>query len=597
MNPTLPGQTQDDQNKQLVPSPTAPFAPPSDTQSHQPIDDLLSDDSASTTDGLLADDSASPVDDTAVAPEDHRSLVTGPASALTGTELSPFQQAETAPSSALTGAQGGNGSVFTDPTVPHEQTSLPSYSAPLPQNHLSQADFTDQDGPSKLTNTFQQDDLPTIELEQVKSAAKSGNDNDLKNSMQAENDNDGQNVLGKTEFGIPRGNSANATTNPVQTTTEPATATTNSPTNPAPTTTNFATAQIKVELKSLLAATFDQHASDLHITVGYPPMIRVDSKLAPIGAKLLTKEQAKELIYSALSTEQRELLEVNKEVDLAIDFEEKARFRVNAFTEKGVLSAAFRLIPSKIKTLEELNLPKKLHEFAKLEQGLVLVTGPTGHGKSTTLAALLQEINQKQDRHIITIEDPIEYVFPRARGLVRQRELHQDTHSWEVALRSVLREDPDVVMVGEMRDFETMAAAITVAETGHLVFATLHTNSASQSIDRIIDVFPPHQQGQIRVQLANVLEGVISQRLLPKIGGGRVAAVELMMATPAVRNLIREQKTYQIDNIISTSFDFGMQTIERALANLVSAGTVDIETAKRYSVRPEELDKLLNRTL
>lgn len=354
---------------------------------------------------------------------------------------------------------------------------------------------------------------------------------------------------------------------------------------------------VKFELNSFLAATFDQNASDLHLAVGYPPTLRVDGNLTPIGGEKLTKEQIKELVYSALTTEQRELLEVNKEVDLAIDYEGKARFRVNAFTEKGVLSAAFRLIPSKIRTLDELNLPKKLHEFCKLEQGLILVTGPTGHGKSTTLAALLQEINQNQDRHIITIEDPIEYVFPKSRGLVQQRELHQDTHSWEVALRSVLREDPDVVMVGEMRDFETIAATITVAETGHLVFATLHTNSAAQSIDRIIDVFPPHQQGQIRVQLANVLEGVISQRLLPKIGGGRVAAVELMMATPAVRNLIREQKTYQIDNIISTSFDFGMQTIERALAQLVSAGSVDAETAKRYSVRPEELDKLLNRSL
>ena len=351
------------------------------------------------------------------------------------------------------------------------------------------------------------------------------------------------------------------------------------------------------DTKSLLAATYDQGASDLHLAVGYPPMIRVDGNLSAIGAQTLTKEQVKEMIQSVLSTEQKELLEVNKEVDLAIDYEDKARFRVNAFTEKGVLSAAFRLIPSKIKTLDELNLPKKLHEFCKMEQGLILITGPTGHGKSTTLAALLQEINQNQDRHIVTIEDPIEYVFPKSRGLVQQRELHQDTHSWEVALRSVLREDPDVVMVGEMRDFETIAATITVAETGHLVFATLHTNSAAQSIDRIIDVFPPHQQGQIRVQLANVIEGVISQRLLPKIGGGRIAAVELMLATPAVRNLIREQKTYQIDNVISTSFDFGMQTIERALAGLVSAGSVDIETAKRYSVRPEELDKLLNRNL
>jgi twitching motility protein PilT len=345
--------------------------------------------------------------------------------------------------------------------------------------------------------------------------------------------------------------------------------------------------------EGLLQLTFDRNASDLHLTVGYPPIIRVDGKLVPVGVDVLDNETVKKLIYDTMTVEQRELLEVNKEVDYAHSFKNLARFRVNAYTERGNLSAAFRLIPSRIRTIEELNLPKRLHDFVKLEQGLIIVTGPTGHGKSTTLAAMIQEINETQARNIVTIEDPIEYIFPPAKSLISQRELHQDTHSWEVALRSVLREDPDVVMVGEMRDYETIAATITVAETGHLVFATLHTNSASQAIDRIIDVFPPHQQEQIRIQLANVIEGVISQRLVPTIGGGRRAAVELMITTPAIRNLIREQKTYQIDNVIATSYDLGMQTMERSLVSLVREGKITEETAKRYSLRPEELLRLL----
>jgi len=346
-------------------------------------------------------------------------------------------------------------------------------------------------------------------------------------------------------------------------------------------------------IEGLLQLTFDRNASDLHLTVGYPPIIRVDGKLVSVGVDVLDNETVKKLIYDTMTVEQRELLEVNKEVDYAHSFKNLARFRVNAYTERGNLSAAFRLIPSRIRTIEELNLPKRLHDFVKLEQGLIIVTGPTGHGKSTTLAAMIQEINETQARNIVTIEDPIEYIFPPAKSLISQRELHQDTHSWEVALRSVLREDPDVVMVGEMRDYETIAATITVAETGHLVFATLHTNSASQAIDRIIDVFPPHQQEQIRIQLANVIEGVVSQRLVPTIGGGRRAAVELMITTPAIRNLIREQKTYQIDNVIATSYDLGMQTMERSLVSLVREGKITEETAKRYSLRPEELLRLL----
>lgn len=257
---------------------------------------------------------------------------------------------------------------------------------------------------------------------------------------------------------------------------------------------------------------------------------------------------------------------------------------------KGVfLSAALRLIPSKIRTVEELNLPKISHKFSGLQQGFVLVTGPTGHGKSTTIASLIAEINEARPVHVLTIEDPIEYIYSAGKGIISQRELHLDTHSWEISLRSALREDPDVVLIGEMRDYETIAAAITIAETGHLVFSTLHTNSASQTIDRIVDVFPEHQQGQIRTQLASTLAGVISQRLIPAIGGGRYPAVEILLATPAVKTVIREGKTHLIDNIIQTSADVGMIPLEVSLAALVRAGKISLDTAQGYALRPAEL--------
>jgi twitching motility protein PilT len=350
-----------------------------------------------------------------------------------------------------------------------------------------------------------------------------------------------------------------------------------------------------MSIEDLLELTLRNDASDLHITVGYPIFLRIDGKLRKLSSEIVNDERAEQLIYAVLDAPKRETLEVNKEIDLSYAYKEKARFRINAYHEKGHLAGAFRLIPSKIRAVDELFLPPILHEFTKLPQGLVLVVGPTGHGKSTSLAAMIQEINLRDARHIITIEDPIEYVYPSANGLVDQRELHQDTHSWEIALRNVLRQDPDVILVGEMRDFETIASTITAAETGHLVFATLHTNSAAQSIDRIIDVFPEHQQSQIRMQLSNVVEAVVSQRLIPVIGGGRRVACEVMVGTAAVRNAIREDKTYQIDNIIQTSADVGMITLERSLVDLVRDGKITLEDAQNYTTKPEEVLRLVKK--
>lgn len=350
-----------------------------------------------------------------------------------------------------------------------------------------------------------------------------------------------------------------------------------------------------MSMTDLLDITVQKDASDLHITVGYPIYLRVDGRLQKLGAEIVTPKRAQELIFEILDDQKKELLQVNKEIDLSYDHNGKARFRVNSYHERGNMAAAFRLIPSKIRSLGELSLPEILHEFTNIPQGLVLVVGPTGHGKSTTLAAMLNEINNRDAKHIITIEDPIEYVYPASRALVDQRELHQDTHSWEIALRNILRQDPDVILVGEMRDFETIAATITAAETGHLVFATLHTNSASQSIDRIIDVFPEHQQSQIRMQLANVIEAIVSQRLIPVIGGGRRVACEVMVGTSAVRNAIREDKTYQIDNIIQTSADVGMITLERSLVELVREGKITLEEAQNNTTKPEEVLRLVRK--
>ena len=348
-----------------------------------------------------------------------------------------------------------------------------------------------------------------------------------------------------------------------------------------------------MSIQDFLEIVVKKEASDLHLVVGSPVVIRIDGQLMPISAAPLSPDEAESLIFELLSTEQKEMLIVNKELDFSFALGEIARFRVNAYYQKGYLSAALRLIPSYIKTIEELHLPRICHNFAKLRQGFILVTGPTGHGKSTTIASIINEINQTRPLHILTIEDPIEYVYPKGKALVSQREMHLDTHSWGVSLRSALREDPDVVLVGEMRDFETISSAITVAETGHLVFATLHTNSAAQSIDRIIDVFPENQQDQVRLQLAATMAGIISMRLVPAIGGGRMPACEILLSSPAVQTAIRDGKTHQIDNIIQTSGEVGMVLMDVSLAYLVKTGSISLEIARAYSIRPKELEHLV----
>lgn len=348
-------------------------------------------------------------------------------------------------------------------------------------------------------------------------------------------------------------------------------------------------------MEKLLGEATSRNASDLHISTGYPPIIRIDGELVALEENILNPEDVEELVFSVLTDERKELLEVNREIDFAYSYEgsNSARFRVNAYYAKKNLAAAFRLIPTRIKTIEELMLPQMYHQFAKLKQGLILVTGPTGHGKSTTLAAILEDINRTRFCHIVTIEDPIEYIFEGKKALIDQREMNDDTHSWQIALRSVMRQDPDVILVGEMRDFETIAAAITLAETGHLVFATLHTNSAAQTLDRIIDVFPENQQQQVRTQVANTLQAVIAQRLIPLEKGGRRAVSEIMLNNSAIKNLIREGKMHQVDNVIRTSADVGMVYLEKSLVGLVREGVITVQAAQEYSVHPEEVLRLL----
>ncbi|OGM05753.1 type IV pili twitching motility protein PilT [Candidatus Woesebacteria bacterium GWB1_43_5] len=349
-----------------------------------------------------------------------------------------------------------------------------------------------------------------------------------------------------------------------------------------------------MDIKDLLQLTIDSKAGDLHIISGSPPILRIEGELKPVDkAGVLTPELVQGFLKSILTAEQFDRFLVNKEIDFSLSFSEKARFRVNAYTQKGTPAVAFRKIPLEVPTIDSLGLPKILHSFTSLRQGFILVTGPTGHGKSTTLASVLGEINATRATHIVTIEDPIEFVFRPNKSIISQREMKSDTHSWPIALRSVLREDPDVVLVGEMRDYETIAAALTVAETGHLVFATLHTNSAAQTIDRIVDVFPDEQQSQVRLQLSNVIEAVFSQRLLPGVDKNRVVAYETMLGTSAIKTAIREGKTHQIDSIIQTSLEAGMSTLERSLARLVTDGKVSMEVAQSWSLRPEELSRLI----
>jgi twitching motility protein PilT len=347
-------------------------------------------------------------------------------------------------------------------------------------------------------------------------------------------------------------------------------------------------------IEVLLEEVVKRKASDLHLQVGLPPMIRVDGALIPIaGADILSDEAVETLIFAILDEDQKQILLKDKEFDFSFAFGELGRFRVNAFHERGNLAAALRLIPNEILTIEQLGLPQIVNKFADYPRGLVLVTGPTGSGKSTTLAAMIHKINMERAEHIITIEDPIEYTHRSKKSVIVQREVHYDTYSFSAALRSALREDPDVVLIGEMRDLETIASAITIAETGHLVFATLHTNSAAQSIDRMIDVFPPHQQPQIRAQLSNILMAVCSQRLLPAIGGGRIAAAEVLVATPAVRNIIREGKTHQLEAVIQTGGEFGMQSMDKTLVGMVHNGTISYDDARSVAIDIEELDRLM----
>jgi len=350
------------------------------------------------------------------------------------------------------------------------------------------------------------------------------------------------------------------------------------------------------ELRELLDIAIQEKASDLHFSVGHPPTIRVERKLIPLMKfKELSEEDVRALAFTLLSEEQREVFLKRKEIDFSYKMEDIARFRVNTYFQRGSISVAMRLIPTKIRTIEDLNLPPVLHEFANANQGFVLITGPSSHGKSTTLAAIIDEINHQKPVHIITIEDPIEYYFKDDRAIVDQRELGFDTLSLDRALRSTFRQDPDVIMVGEMRDPDTISTAITAAETGHLVFSTLHTNDAAQTIHRIVDTFPSAQQSQIRAQLSGSLLGVISQRLVPRIKGGLIPACEIMISTSAVTNLIRENKIHEIPMVIETSAEMGMITLNKALANLVRAKEITMRTALEYSLNPIELRKLVGR--
>ncbi len=353
----------------------------------------------------------------------------------------------------------------------------------------------------------------------------------------------------------------------------------------------------KQKVHDLLMETAKQGASDLHLAVGRHPTLRIDGVLVPLQKEpVLTPELMEGIVGELVTAEQKEKLLSRRQVDFAYSLEDKARFRANVYFQRGYLAGVLRLVPAQIKTIEELNLPPLLHDLARLSQGFVLVVGPAGHGKSSTLAAIIDEINHTRSDHVITVEDPVEYLFTQDQCMISQREVGNDTLSFHSALRTVLRQDPDVIMVGEMRDSTSIATAMTAAETGHLVFSTLHTNSASQTIDRIIDTFPPEQQSQVTAQLAATLVAVVSQRLLPRISGGRVPVTEIMIVNPAIRNLIRERKTYQIDLVIETSLQEGMVTLNRSLVNLVKNKEVSMENAELYSLNPAELRILLEKS-
>lgn len=351
-------------------------------------------------------------------------------------------------------------------------------------------------------------------------------------------------------------------------------------------------------LYDLLRMMIEKGASDLHITTGSPPRLRVDGKLMPIDYPILTPADTKALCYSILTDVQKHRFEENNELDLSFALKGVSRFRANIFMQRGAVAGAFRSIPFEIRGFKELGLPEIVSDLVKKPRGLILVTGPTGHGKSTTLAAIVDRINSERHDHIITIEDPIEYLHHHKKCLINQREINADTLSFKAALRYVLRQDPDVVLIGEMRDLETIETALTVSETGHLTLATLHTNSAVQTINRIIDVFPPYQQEQIRVQLSFVLEAIVSQQLMPKKSGqGRALAVELLVPNPAIRNLIREDKIHQIYSMMQTGQSkFGMQTMNQSLFDLYQKGLLSYEEAVGRSHIPEELITMIQRS-
>ncbi|MBI3459307.1 PilT/PilU family type 4a pilus ATPase [Candidatus Azambacteria bacterium] len=349
------------------------------------------------------------------------------------------------------------------------------------------------------------------------------------------------------------------------------------------------------ELEELLDSTIKENASDLHISVGRYPTIRINGLLIPLlERKVINPKKAEELVFSLLTSEQKNIFLIKKQLDFSISYKEVVRFRITIFHQRGYIAAAIRLIPQKIKTLEELNLPMMLRDFTKFNQGFVLVVGPSGQGKSTTLASMIDEVNHSKQVHIITIEDPIEYVFAQDKAIISQIEIGSDIGDFNSALKSVVRQDPDVIMLGEMRDPETISAAITAAETGHLVLSTLHTNSASQTIDRIIDGFPSSRQNQIRTQLSLTLSSIFSQRLVTLTDGSRMPVYEIMIATPAIRNLIRENKVHQIDLVIETSADQGMISLNKSLSLLIKTGKMTKEHAEGYYLNSPELKSFLN---
>ena len=351
---------------------------------------------------------------------------------------------------------------------------------------------------------------------------------------------------------------------------------------------------IQTGLNDYLFDTIQAGASDLHVTVGLPPMIRVSGKVEPLDYSPLTPNTTREMLYDILSNDQRQRLESEWELDFAYTLPHTARFRVNVYFQRGSLGAAFRAIPEKILSFKDLGLPKAIEQLTVKPRGLVLVTGPTGSGKSTTLASMIDKINEERHEHIMSVEDPIEFLHTHKNCIVNQREVNQDTKSFAQALKHVLRQDPDVILVGEMRDLETIHLAISAAETGHLVFGTLHTQDAPQTVDRMIDVFPSHQQSQVRAQLAIALQGIVTQTLIPKSdGNGRVVACEILVPTPGVRNLIREGKTHQIYSAMQTGGKFGMQTMDAALVELVGKGAISREEAEKRSSNPDELKRLM----